>query len=84
MRDLTKQELKIIEPLKTIVSEDFYNSQVEAMKGIYQKPNEHNLTAEQIAKCQKIRQELIDYQTSFKSAIDMINEGTAKLNKLLH
>lgn len=82
MRILTKKQLEILEPLKKIVSKEFYEIQkasmlgnndrvlIERSAGIAQ-----TLTEKQIKKCREVRQQLKEYKKSFQAAIDMVREG---------
>lgn len=86
--ELTKKQLKIIEPLKKLVNLKFYNEQVSGMKGTRNcfKPSpfwDYKFSKRQIKNCRKIREQLDDYNESIEYLLDIIDDGTYKLRNLI-
>ncbi len=90
MKDLTKGQLKIIEPIKEIVGEEFYNLQKRAMTDsrlLMDSDDSERISEElsetQIKRLREINKKLQDYRESYKQGIDTIKQGIKILEDLI-
>ena len=82
MKTLTNKQLDIIEPLKKIISEEFYlivklgmQGQDEEWMRINSNKILKNITKEQIQKVQEVRARREEYNKSLQYGLDLIKKG---------